>query len=531
MEHQVRQGRIGIVPNIVIVNTYTSVASAYSVCFTIFFYFVVKNQFLFVVHFTALIGVILNYFFVKRTRNFELGAYILLSMGTAIMLCLFATGGWENTGIIWPFAYLPAAFFMNRGKGGRTIVFILFTGCLVLTALHFFNVILLPYTPVTLFNFFAALLVFTILMIIYQNATINYESFLAYTRDLFETSLDPIVIVDDNCKVSDLNQIAEKITGMTFEKLLGADFSLYFTEPEKFKEVCKRALLEGKLQNIPMSVKNHVHRTDTDVFVNATISWSEKTKLKRIFIVMRDVTEQKESERKRTELLNELEIANKELESFSYSVSHDLRTPLRTINGFTQILEKKYKEKIDEDGRRMMKTVTDEARRMGQLIDDLLAFSRLGNKEVQKSLVDTTALVRGIFDDFQKGELVNKNITVKNLLPAYGDGALLHQVFLNLISNALKYSGTKPNPVIEVGSYDSGDEIVYYVKDNGAGFNMEYYDKLFNVFQRLHRQDEFEGTGVGLAIVNRIVSRHGGKVWAEGKVNEGAIFSFSLPKF
>jgi signal transduction histidine kinase len=227
----------------------------------------------------------------------------------------------------------------------------------------------------------------------------------------------------------------------------------------------------------------------------------------------------------------EPEAANKELESFSYSVSHDLRAPLRAINGFTQILEKKYNNVIDDEGRRLMGIVSDNAKKMGQLIDDLLQFSRLGKKDVQKINIDTNAMLTSLLKEIDKAQWNSKaTIVTKDLLPAYGDGPLIHQVFYNLITNALKYSRTKPNPVAEIGSYSDENENIYYVKDNGVGFDMEYYDKLFHVFQRLHSAEEFEGTGVGLAIVSKIVSRHGGKVWAEGKVNEGAVFYFSLPK-
>lgn len=227
----------------------------------------------------------------------------------------------------------------------------------------------------------------------------------------------------------------------------------------------------------------------------------------------------------------ELEIANKDLESFTYSVSHDLRAPLRAINGFTQILEKKYHDKIDNEGRRMMGIVSDNAKKMGQLIDDLLQFSRLGKKEVQKTNIDTKAMVNSIIKEIDKDQWNNRAvIKIEDLLPSHGDSALLHQVFYNLITNALKYSRTKENPVIEIGSYSEGKENTYYIKDNGVGFDMQYYDKLFHVFQRLHSAEQFEGTGVGLAIVSKVISRHGGKVWADGKVNEGAIFYFSLPK-
>jgi signal transduction histidine kinase len=229
--------------------------------------------------------------------------------------------------------------------------------------------------------------------------------------------------------------------------------------------------------------------------------------------------------------ISELELANKELESFSYSVSHDLRAPLRAINGFTHIISDKYKATLDEDGQRYLKTVADNAEKMGKLIDDLLAFSRLGKKEIQKQSVEMKELVEAVVKEIDLSQWNPKaKITVNDLPAAEGDLALLHQVLFNLISNALKYSKNTPEPQIEIGASDSATENIYYIKDNGVGFDMKYYDKLFKVFQRLHSPEEFEGSGIGLAIVNKIVTKHGGRVWAEGRVNEGAVFYFTLPK-
>jgi len=185
---------------------------------------------------------------------------------------------------------------------------------------------------------------------------------------------------------------------------------------------------------------------------------------------------------------------------------------------------------LTDEVKRMLNVISRNAKRMGVLIDDLLAFSRMGRKEVVGLPIDFNKLVEPIIAEFEKSTDKPVTITVKNLHPAQGDPALLSQVFINLISNAIKYSGKKENPQVEIGSFQKDDQYVYYVKDNGAGFDMQYAHKLFGVFQRLHSSEEFEGTGVGLAIVQRIVVKHGGKVWAEAQVNEGATFFFSLPK-
>ncbi|MGB9153748.1 MAG: ATP-binding protein [Alphaproteobacteria bacterium] len=219
-----------------------------------------------------------------------------------------------------------------------------------------------------------------------------------------------------------------------------------------------------------------------------------------------------------------------ELESFSYSVSHDLRVPLRAIDGFSRILLEDYYEKIDDEGKRLLNVVRDNTSRMAKLIDDILAFSRVGRKEVVSQKIDMGELVNTTIAELQPSlDGRNVKLEVGALTPAHGDAAMLRQVWVNLLSNAIKFTRSKAPAVISIGSYSDGTETFYYVKDNGAGFDMSYADKLFGVFQRLHSFAEFEGTGIGLAIVKRIITRHGGRVWAEGKTDEGATFYFTLP--
>ena len=234
-------------------------------------------------------------------------------------------------------------------------------------------------------------------------------------------------------------------------------------------------------------------------------------------------------ERRISDRTKQLQEANQELESFSYSVSHDLRAPLRSINGYSKMLEEDYSSLLDADGLRVLRTIQNNARRMGMLIDDLLSFSRLGRLEVKKALVNMELLVQSLLYDLKEGENVTAQIHIGQLHPAYADISLIKQVMINFISNAIKYSSKKKDAKVWIDSVLKDAEIVYAVRDNGTGFNMDYIHKLFNVFQRLHSTTEFEGTGVGLAIVKRIVEKHGGKVWAEGKVGEGATFYFSLP--
>lgn len=222
---------------------------------------------------------------------------------------------------------------------------------------------------------------------------------------------------------------------------------------------------------------------------------------------------------------------NQELESFSYSVSHDLRAPLRAISGFARLLKEGYNDKLDDEGKRILGIIANNGMKMGKLIDDLLAFSRLGRKELEKKNVDMNVLLNNVLVDIEKTMKHNAEIVIDDLPPAMTEETLMHQVFCNLIINAIKYSSKKEKPVVQVGYYiDKKDGTVYFVKDNGVGFDMNYYDKLFGVFQRLHSAEDFEGTGIGLAIVHRIITKHGGRIWAEGKPDEGATFYFTVGK-
>lgn len=225
----------------------------------------------------------------------------------------------------------------------------------------------------------------------------------------------------------------------------------------------------------------------------------------------------------------ELETANRELEAFTYSVSHDLRAPLRAIHSYTKILAEEYCVDMEDEAKSMMSSVIRNAKKMGQLIDDLLAFSKIGKRELQFSTINMPDLVSVVISDLNESRTNPKtDIRILDLPPVKADYNLITLVITNLVSNAIKYSSSKENPKIEIGSFEENHETVYFVKDNGVGFDMQYYNKLFGVFQRLHSSEEFEGTGVGLALVKRIIDRHGGKVWANSEVNKGSEFYFTL---
>jgi light-regulated signal transduction histidine kinase (bacteriophytochrome) len=251
---------------------------------------------------------------------------------------------------------------------------------------------------------------------------------------------------------------------------------------------------------------------------------------RRFAVIFMDITERKQAEievQKKTALLEE---ANREMESFSYSVSHDLRAPLRAIDGYARMILKRQADAFDEETRRQFNLIRENTGMMGQLIDDILAFSRLGREKMVTADIDMDGLFREVWEELRT---INpeRSLTLKidRLPPSQGDRALIKQAITNLLSNAIKFTGRRDHALIEVCGQAKENETVYAIKDNGVGFDTQFADKLFTVFQRLHGKDDFEGTGVGLAIVQRIILRHGGRVWAEGEVDKGATFSFSLP--
>jgi signal transduction histidine kinase len=227
---------------------------------------------------------------------------------------------------------------------------------------------------------------------------------------------------------------------------------------------------------------------------------------------------------------SQLEAANQELEGFAYSVSHDLRVPLRAIDGFSRLVLKQYEGRLDDEGKRLLNVVRDNTVKMGRLIDDILAFSRAGRLEIKTAETDMEALVRDVWQELGPSVAGREvHLDIKPLPKTHGDPAMLRQVWANLLGNAVKFTRSKPLAQIEIEGKIEGTECIYGIRDNGAGFDQQYVHKLFGVFQRLHGVDEFEGTGIGLAIVKRIIDRHGGRIWAEGRVGEGAVFHFALP--
>lgn len=368
-------------------------------------------------------------------------------------------------------------------------------------------------------------------------------------RAVFDAQMDAVMIVSPDRMIVDANAAAGKMFGYAVEEMKNRSTEMVHVDHEHYLHA-GGFVRETFEKDRPLRFEYEVKRKNGEIFpVEFALSPMIGGKRERggFVLVLRDLTDRRrlEAERKRVQdetlrLNAELEervrartalveSVNKELEAFAYSVAHDLRAPLRSMDGFSQILMEDYAPKLEPECRRYLGLVRKSAQTMGRLIDDLLAFSRLSRQDMDNSPVSMEAVVsaaiaslelpsRGRQARFQVGELA----------PCTGDFVLLKQVWVNLLSNALKFTRARPQALIEIDSHDEAGETVYRVKDNGVGFDMRHADKLFKVFSRLHSAEEYEGTGVGLAIVARVVERHGGRVWARAEPDRGAEFLFTL---
>jgi PAS domain S-box-containing protein len=360
-----------------------------------------------------------------------------------------------------------------------------------------------------------------------------------YTRSLIESNIDALMTTDPRGIITDVNKQTEALTGCTRDELIGAPFRNYFTDPDRADAGIRRVLTEGKVKNYELTARAR-DGAETVVSYNATTFHDRDRKLRGVFAAARDMTElkryehtvrQNEIQRARDAAhAKELAVVNQELEAFSYSVSHDLRAPLRHVHGYVEMLRAATTGQLSEKAQHYLTTITDASVEMGELIDDLLAFSRVGRAEISGTSVELDALVQDVIRGLEMA--VKDRPIVWQIAPlptVIGDAPLLKQVLTNLIDNAIKYSRTRDPARIEIGcAREEAGRAVLFVRDNGVGFDMQYADKLFGVFQRLHRPEEFEGTGIGLATVRRIVGRHGGRVFAEGALNTGATFYVTL---
>jgi PAS domain S-box-containing protein len=356
---------------------------------------------------------------------------------------------------------------------------------------------------------------------------------------LLNLTHDPIFVRDMGDVVTYWNRGAQELYGWTDKEAIGRHSqellqTIFPTPLEDIRaELLRTNRWEGELK------KTKADGTQVVVASRWSLRQDDQGRAVAILETNNDITERKRREQDIQNLNQELakrsmelESINRELEAFAYSVSHDLRAPVRHMAGYAEMLQKKASSAVDEKSNHYMAMILDSAKRMGNLIDDLLAFSRIGRAETQKTLFNLAQLVKEALTEVQQ-DTEGRNIAWKiGALPEfYGDRSMLRLVMVNLISNAIKFTRTRPQAEIEIGCANgNADDLVVFVRDNGVGFDMKYVHKLFGVFQRLHQSDEFEGTGIGLATVQRIMHRHGGKVWAEGLVDGGATFYFSGPK-
>ena len=360
-----------------------------------------------------------------------------------------------------------------------------------------------------------------------------------YNRSLLEASLDPLVTIGPDGTITDVNHSTEKVTGFSRFELFGTDFSEYFTEPEKARKGYQKVFKEGFVLDYPLEIINKNGKS-TPVLYNATIYKDEFNQVKGVFAAARDITKMKKAEKElkiyqdtleekvaiRTE---ELAKSNADLQHFAYVASHDLREPLRMITSFLQLLERRYNDKLDQDANEFIGFAVDGAKRLNDMINDLLEFSQVTSKERENQKVNLEYVIEETLINLKVQIQENNAVITHERLPVVnGDEKLLVNLFQNLIGNAIKYRSEK-NPEIHISFKQEEHQYLFSVRDNGIGIDSEHLNRIFTIFQRLHRNDEYGGTGIGLAIVEKILDQHGGKIWAESELGLGTTFYFTIP--
>lgn len=360
-------------------------------------------------------------------------------------------------------------------------------------------------------------------------------------RRLYESGLLGVIFWNMRGQIVDANDKFLQMAGYSRDDVATGQIDWVNMTPPEYRYLDEASVAELKATGVNKTPfdKEYVRKDGTRIPITIAGAMLDEERVDGVAFVL-DITERKRMEEKirrnRDELEQrvrdrtaELEESNKELEAFSYSVSHDLRAPLRAIDGFTRLLATRYEPQLDAEGQRLCSVIRENTRKMGRLIDDLLAFSRLGRAAMLPSVIDMGTMANSVFYELTTPESRERiDFEVRSLPTAIGDLSLMRQVWTNLLGNAVKFSSKRERSIIKVSGEIREGENVYAVQDNGAGFDMQYVGKLFGVFQRLHSTKEFEGTGVGLALVQRVIRRHGGRVWAEGKIDQGAKFYFAL---
>jgi PAS domain S-box-containing protein len=360
-----------------------------------------------------------------------------------------------------------------------------------------------------------------------------------YNRNLIETALDPLVTIGSDGKITDVNKATELVTGYSREELVGTDFADYFTNPVEAKAGYQQVFQQGIVRDYPLEIK-HKYGSITPVLYNASVYKDEFGEVIGVFAAARDITERKEAEKQlrkyRDNLEEQVELrteelakSNADLKQFAYVASHDLREPLRMITSFLQLLERRYKDQLDEDANKFIGFAVDGAKRLDIMIMDLLEYSRVANHETQFTDVNLEQVIDRILTNLSI--LIDENsahITYDSLPTIQSDENLMVRLFQNLIENAIKYR-SEETPQIHVSAEKDDNQYVFSVKDNGIGIDPQHLERIFTIFKRLHPHEIYEGTGIGLAIAHRIVHQHGGEIWAESQPGKGTTFHFNVP--
>jgi len=350
----------------------------------------------------------------------------------------------------------------------------------------------------------------------------------AYTRSLIETSLDPLVTISPRGKITDVNEATVKATGIARERIIGTDFSDYFTEPEQARAGYRRVFAQGFVTDYPLTIR-HKDGGLTDVLYNASVYRDAQGEVIGVFAAARDITRRKAAEQRLQALMQDLKRSNRDLEQFAYVASHDLQEPLRMVASFTQLLEKRYRDKLDQEGREFIGFAVDGATRMQRLINDLLSYARVSSRGRPASAVDARAALGEALANLSPAiQEAGAMVTNDDLPTVWADYGQLVQVFQNLIGNAVKFRGQK-SPRVHVRARQDGRQMIFSVQDNGIGIAPEFLERIFVIFQRLHGQAKYPGTGIGLALCKKIVERHGGNIWVQSQPDQGSTFHFSIP--
>ena len=350
-----------------------------------------------------------------------------------------------------------------------------------------------------------------------------------YSRSLLEASLDPLVTISAEGKITDVNKATEDVTGYNREQLIGSDFSDYFTEPDKARDGYKKVFTDSFVKDYPLAIR-HISGKVTQVIYNASIFRNPQGEIQGIFAAARDITERVAMENQLRDTLEKLKQSNAELEQFAYVASHDLQEPLRMVASYVQLIQRRYQNKLDAEADEFIAYAVDGANRMQRLIEDLLTYSRVGRlgKPFEKTDLESTLSIA--LKNLEASITQNNATVTHDTLPAIkADGGQLVQLFQNLIGNAIKFHGKEP-PQVHISVKDVGAEYQFAVADNGIGIDPQYFDRLFRIFQRLHTREEYPGSGIGLAVCKKIVERHGGRIWIESELGKGSTIYFTVSK-